>query len=330
MSSIPTTTMLCASCATVDASAPRRSPNPAHEPEPDSSRAQVALHDSELRQVAFRVGERLTGALRRLLDEGIGDDLARHEPDHACVAAVPRDAELLGAERADPHGVPHPFRHLGERDLLYRTPVLEHELGFEALEVRQHEHVGLVAGSERAEVPEPMPGGRIERRHHDCILGRDPGLDGAAHHRVDVPFRCDVLRLSVVRAERDPSRPELTDERQQGVEVARTGSLPDQQPHPQPQPFAALLRRHGFVVGADSRSDVRVQVLSDHARRVPVDVRRMVEPQLFELTLVAGDDAGEVHHLGEPDHAPPPQQSLEVSGRQPPARRLELRRRHTR
>ena len=64
--------------------------------------------------------------------------------------------------------------------------------------------------------------------------------------------------------------------------------------------------------------------------RVPVDVVAARDGELRQLALGAGDHAGEVHHLREPDHAPPPQQALEVAGRERAARRLELRRRHAR
>ena len=55
-----------------------------------------------------------------LLDERVGDDLPGHEPDHARLAARPRDREDLGAERADAHGALHPVGHGRRRDLADR------------------------------------------------------------------------------------------------------------------------------------------------------------------------------------------------------------------
>ena len=85
---------------------------PAHEAEPDAARAEVPLDDRDLREVALGIGERLAGSVGGLVHERVGHDLARHDPDHARVAALPRDAEHLRAERADPHRVAHPVRHL--------------------------------------------------------------------------------------------------------------------------------------------------------------------------------------------------------------------------
>jgi hypothetical protein len=47
---------------------------------------------------------------------------------------------------------------------------------------------------------------------------------------------------------------------------------------------------------------------------VPVDVGGAVELELGELAREAGDDAGEVHHLGEADHAPASHERFEISG----------------
>ena len=75
------------------------------------------------------------------------------------------------------------------------------------------------------------------------------------------------------------------------------------------------------MVGADAGGDVRVQLAPAHARRVAVDV--LGERELLELARVARDDAGEVHHLGQADHAAASQQRVEVAGRQLAPRRLE-------
>ena len=85
--------------------------------------------------------------------------------------------------------------------------------------------------------------------------------------------------------------------------------------------------RVALVVGADAGGGVGLEVLAEDAGRVAVDVRRR-ERELLQLVRVAGDDAGEVHHLGEADHAAAAQQALEVAPVEGPARRLERRRGH--
>ena len=90
------------------------------------------------------------------------------------------------------------------------------------------------------------------RPHDQRVLSRDAVRDGVTHHRVDVTVLGDVFRLAVVGAERHPRRTELGNERHECAKVPRGGSLPDQEPHPGPQPLPSFLGREGLVVGADS------------------------------------------------------------------------------
>ena len=110
---IPTTTTLCASWATVEASAPRCRPKPRTKPRPTRPVPRWRSTTAIFARSCVRVGDRLAGARRRLVDERVGDDLSRHDPDHARLAAAPGHPEHLRAEGADPHRVPHPVGHLG-------------------------------------------------------------------------------------------------------------------------------------------------------------------------------------------------------------------------
>ena len=103
--------------------------------------------------------------------------------------------------------------------------------GTKRLEVREQQQVGLIAGSDRAEMAQSVPLRRVEGGEQQRVLRRDPVRDGGAHHRVDVPLVGDVLGIAVVGAERHPPGPELGDERQQRVEVPRHRRLANQQPH---------------------------------------------------------------------------------------------------
>ena len=307
---------------------PGLQPGAADEPDAHAAGAEMPLEHGDLRQVALGVGDDLAVDDGRLLDERLGDDLVGDDPDHAGAAALPRDAEAVRADRSDADGVADPVRHLVARRGLDVPAGLEHELRLEPLQVGDDEHVGLVAGRERPEIAEPVPGRAVQRGHDERILGRDAARDRLAHHAVDVALGHDVLGLAVVGAEREAVRPELGDQREQVVEVARAGRLANQHPHADAQALPALLDGPRLVVGADAGGGVRVQRLAEHARRVAVDVRRALERQLLELMLVAADDAGEVHHLGEPEHPASAQEPLQVAERERPARRLELRGRH--
>ena len=280
----------------------------------------------DLCQVARGVCEGLAGTMARLVDERVGDDLARHDADHARAAAAPRHAEHLRAEGADPNGMAYPVGHFGLGDLRRRPSALQHGVGHERLEIGEDEEIGAVARGDRAEVLQAVPGRGAVRCADERVFGRDSERDGVAHHRVDVAVVRDVLRLAVVGAERDPPRPVFGKQRQKRLQVAGSRALADQEPHACAQPFAAFLDGVRLVVGADPGGGVRHQGATAHAGGVAVDVLR--ECELCELGRRAADDTGEVHHLGEPDHAPPAEQRREVARGQLAARRLELRRGH--
>ena len=145
-----------------------------------------------------------------------------------------------------------------------------------------------------------------------------------------MPVVGDVVGIAIVRAERDAARPVLGDQRQQRMEVPRHRRLADQEPHPRPQPLPAFLHGERLVVGADAGRGVRLERRAEHAGRVAVDVLGAFELELRELGGVGRDHAREIHHLGEPEHAPPAHQRLEVAEREWPPGRLEDRGRYAR
>ena len=61
------------------------------------------------------------------------------------------------------------------------------------------------------------------------------------------------------------------------------------------------------------------------ARRVSVGVRSAGEPELAQLAFISGDHAGEIHHLGQPEHAAAAQQALKVAFVESTPRGLETR-----
>ena len=112
------------------------------------------------------------------LDERLGHDLVGDEPDRADRASVARSREVVARDRRDAHRLAHPLRHVGPDDLADRPARLEHELGLEALEVRQDEQVGLVAGRDRAEVRRAgATCAGLSVAQHERVLGRDAERD---------------------------------------------------------------------------------------------------------------------------------------------------------
>ena len=172
---IPTTTTLCASCATVDASAPRCRPKPRTKPSPMRPVPRCRSTTAILARSRVGIGERLAGAVRsarrRATPSRSGPARSR---SRAPSPPVPRDAEHLGAERADPHRVAHPVRHLRARGSPPPDrPRLSTISGTKRSRSGRSEQVGLVAGRDRAEVREPVPERRAERRADERVLGRD-------------------------------------------------------------------------------------------------------------------------------------------------------------
>ena len=229
----PTTTRLCASCATVEASAPRCSPEPERNAEADPARGEVPLDDRDLDEVAPGVGDRVAVDDERLARRG-----TRSRPGPS-TRPIARAAPPSTGSRSRP-------RSTGLMRTVWRThsgtsargtssigrPRLSTSSGTKRLEV------GRARGDRRrspgATAPwrsEPVPLRRVEGRHHDRVGRLDAGGDRVAHHAVDVAVVGDVLGVAVVGAEGDPTRAVLGDERQQRLQVARHRRLADQEPH---------------------------------------------------------------------------------------------------
>ena len=178
-------------------------------------------------------------------------------------------------------------------------------------------------------VLQTVPERRMKRSHDESVLGRDACGDGLSHHPVDVAVVCDVFRVAVVRAERDAAGAELGHEREQVEQVPSHRRLSDQKPHPGAQALAPLFDGQRFVVRADARGGVRLQLLAENAGRMAVDVSSAVEAELLELGGRACDDAGVVHHLREPENASPAHEGLEITGDERSPGRFECRGGHS-
>ena len=290
----------------------------------------MALGDGELDEVAFRIGDHVRVDDERVDVERLGHDLIRDQPDRACRAAFPGDREVGGRHRLEADGVTHPLGHLGRGHVVDASAALENELREERLEIGQEQEVADVPGRDGSVLREPVPERGMEGRHQDRVRRVDSSRDSVAHHAVHVAVVGDVLGVAVVGAERDPVRPVLAHERQQRLQVARHRRLADEEPDARAQALAPLLDRQHLVVRADARGGVRLQRLAEHAGRVPVDVLRSLERELRQLGVVTGDDAGEVHHLREAEHALAAHERLEVAELERPPRRLEGRGRDAR
>ena len=164
-----------------------------------------------------------------------------------------------------------------------------------------------------------MIGGRVDRRHHERVLGADPLLDRDADHLVDVALLDDEVGLPVVGAESTAVGAVLLDQREEVAQVAGDRSLAEEDPHAEAPLLQGFFEGDRLVVGADARGDVGVERGAANSGRVAVHVVGQAGRQLRQLSRVAGDDAGEVHHLSDADRAAPAQQALDVPRRERPA-----------
>jgi hypothetical protein len=88
---------------------------------------------------------------------------------------------------------------------------------------------------------------------------------------------------------------------EQRLEVSRRRALADHDPHAEPALLERLLVRRALVVAPHAGREVRVQFAAGQARRVAVDVTTGRGRDLRERVGAAPDDAGNVHHLRDPD-----------------------------
>ena len=86
----------------------------------------------------------------------------------------PGDREVAGRDRLHVHRPLHPLGHVRLGDVVDGTARLEHRPRLEGLEVVEHDEIGLVAGRDRAEVVEAVPGCRVQRGEDERVLRRYP------------------------------------------------------------------------------------------------------------------------------------------------------------
>ena len=242
--------------------------------------------------------------------------------DHADLLWTRRNAERRLVDRSEVDRLPNPFRDVELLDLRRRA-ALQHMPRTERLQVVEHEDVGLVAGRNCAEPPQPVVHRGIDGRHHHRVLRAHAFLDRDADHLVDVPLLDDEVGLAVVGAEHALVGAVLLHEWQQVLQVARARGLAQHDPHPKAPLLERLLESRRLVVGANAGCEVGVETRAAHAGCVPVHVIGEPRLELGELAGVAGDDAGEVHHLGDADGAVTAEEALDVARRERPPRRLE-------
>jgi len=138
-------------------------------------------------------------------------------------------------------------------------------------------------------------GGPVDRQRLDAM-----GNSGA-DHVVEMALLGDVERVAVIGAERQEGREALGDDRHQGVEILGDGAFAHQDMHALADLLHGFVRRRAFVLGADARRQVAVQVVAAQQRRVAIDVVAPEGVELGEAARILVDDAREIHEFGQTD-----------------------------
>ena len=331
----PTTTRLWASWATVEAKAPARRPKPRTRPRPTRP---VAWWRS---MTAILARSRAGSATTR-------PSLTGGASSRACVMSWPGIVSITRTRSAA--GIAKASAGSGAERMVLRTrsgiggrsngsarpadghqpSVLVHARGREGLELVEQHEVGAHAGRHGAAVHQAVAARGVQGGHQQRRLRRAALLDGHAAHLVDVPVAEQEVGLAVVGAEGAVLGPVLADQRQQVAQVARVRRLAQQHPHAAAALLQRLVERRRLVVGADAGGDVGVQRPADHAGRVAVGMRGAGHAQPRQHVGRAGDDAGEVHHLGHAERPRVAQDRLHVGRLERAHGRLEVARRHAR
>ena len=154
---------------------------------------------------------------------------------------------------------------------------------------------------------------------------RDPA------HLVDVAVAQQHVRLAVVGAEGAELRAVLAHQRQQRAQVARVGGLAQQHPHARAGASPAPPRPSSPRGRSGSRPPRRRPARGPTTPGACPSACEAPRTSSFSSTVrIAGDDAGEVHHLGDAERPPAAQDRLHVADRQLAPRRLERARGHAR
>ena len=308
-SSAPTTTTLCASCATVDANAPLRRPKPRTSPTPTRPVAWWrSITASFARSRPGSATTRPSRTRRRLLAATVMSWPGRRCRSRARARAGPgrgRTRRRRAARRARVSRTQPGHRRRRERQRRRRRARRPRR-------PRSRPRRGRTRGRRAATMSAWKPGAIAPSsarpwQRAGCsvaitqrVLGRDPLGHGLAAHRVDVALAHEHVRLAVVGAERAVLGPVAAHQLQQRAQVARVGGLAQQHP----EPAAALLERLLPASSTRGRSGCR----RPRRRRAPAPVTPGAWPStcgcsatLASTSGIARDDRREVHHLGDAD-----------------------------
>ena len=199
----------------------------------------------------------------------------------------------------------------------------------ECLQILHQREVGRITGAQQPAlqtvVLHRIHARRPQRVEHIHALGHR-----ARHQCVDVPHP-QHIGMCVIHAEHALLR-RLLQHGPQRLEVARSGTLADEDVHAKRRLAACFIQRHALVVRADARSGVHACLLTHQLRRVTIHrlARGLRCGDLGQHLRIARQHARPVHHLAQVADARVGQQARDGGGIQCGPRRLKRGRRHAR
>ena len=273
-SSAPTTTMLCASCATVDANAPLRRPKPRTSPTPTrpvawwrsitasfarSRPGSATTRPSRTRRLArcaaIVISWPGTISITRTRSPGgaeVERVAARAARRSRCRAPSPAPA---GPRTAAPRRRAPPRRRPRSR------PTARNDSRSSSSAMSAW-NPGAIAPSSAS----PWQRAGCSVAITSASSGAIPSRHRLAAHRVDVALAHEHVRLAVVGAERAVLGPVAPDQLEQRAQVARVGGLAQQHPEAATALLQRLLPGRRLVVGADPGGGVGVERAAGDAR----------------------------------------------------------------
>ena len=301
---------------------------PPDETQADSSAGLVAFDDGDLRDVPSGVGRGEAARDARILQDGPREDLSGDDLDHADPPGADRNEKAVDGEIRDAHRAPGgengpPLFPHGPAVRRRETAALVDGADAESLEVRNDGEIGQTAGGDGPAVGEAHVEGGVDRGHPDGRDRIDSRRDGPPEVFVHMPAVEQVVDVLVVGNEEEAGGRLRRDQGGQGRDVLLGRSFADHDRHAEPQLFPGLLDPRALVVRADSRRDVRRQVLAGDERGVAVDPPAVPGADFPEDLRVPREDTGHVHHLRDAQDTRPAKGLPDSGGRDSAAGRLE-------
>ena len=218
-------------------------------------------------------------------------------------------------------------RRQGEGDLRQDRTCLSHKLpaGIDQARVKgnqvvEHDQIGAPARRNGAAIAQAEPLGSIQGPQAQRLNRIDPESDRLPHHEVDAALVEQVRSDPVVGAEADAAAVRRRDQRQQGTQIVRVGSFPDQDVETTGQLFCSLRDRRAFMLAADARGGVGVEAVAGQPWGMAIAGAPHKGGEFLQDGAIALNDARIVHHFGQPIDGAVGQQSGQTR-RHPGARR---------